>query len=162
MKFSKGDIICREDLGYPEGAMVCDGCGVAGGVLAHRLGGGFQLTIPAGEERRFRVVAEEERDAALFGKGKFAMTDAERAFDGWSNGQLWNGWEMPGFEFQVCKEILAWMGDDKARYDGDRDVFITANQDGEEIWPAESIAIRDGTRIKVYGLGAGSWTWEEV
>jgi hypothetical protein len=45
MKFGKGEVICREDLGYPEGALVCDGYDAAGGLLAHPLGGGFQLTV---------------------------------------------------------------------------------------------------------------------
>ena len=163
MRFNKGDIICREGLGYLEGALVCDRYGAAGGLVAHRLRGGFLLTVPAAEERRLRVVAEEERDAALFGKARFALADAELAFDDWSNGQLWNEWEMPRFEFQVCKEILGLMGDNKARYDSDRDAFITVNQDGEEeILSAESITITEGSRIKVYRLGAGSWTWEEA
>ena len=163
MKFSKGEVICREDLGYPEGALVCDGYDAGGDLLAHPLGGGFQLTVPAGEEGRFRAVAEVERQATLFSKGRFCLADGDRTFDGWSNGQLWNGWEMPRFELKVGQEILGWMGDDKARFDGDRDAFITVNQDGEEeVWPAESIAITDGSRIKVYGLGAGSWIWEEA
>ena len=37
MKFSKGEVICREDLGCPEGALVCDGYDDAGRVLAHPL-----------------------------------------------------------------------------------------------------------------------------
>jgi hypothetical protein len=47
-------------------------------------------------------------------------------------------------------EIFGWMGDGKARYDADRDAFVTVNQDGEaEVWPAESVTITDGSRIKV-------------
>lgn len=161
MKFSKDDIICREDLGFPEGALVCDGYDTAGALLAHPLGGGFQMTIPAHDERRFRVVAEEEKQAALFRKCRFALADTGTAFDGWTNGHVWNGWEKPRFEHPVCKEILAWMGDDKARYDAERDAFITVNQDGEEeIWPAEETTVTDGSRIKAYPLGAGAWTWE--
>ena len=55
MKFSKGEVICREDLAYPEGAFVCDGYDASGRLLAHPLGGGLQLTIPAHEERRIIV-----------------------------------------------------------------------------------------------------------
>jgi len=47
MKFIKGDIVCRKDLDYPEGALLCDGYDDAGQLLAHPLGGGFQLTVPA-------------------------------------------------------------------------------------------------------------------
>src|ERR1035438_638830 len=101
MKFSKGEIICREDLGCPEGALVCDGYDDAGRLLAHPLGGGFQLTVPAQDEPRFRVVAE-----------------GETSFEGWSNGELWNGWAMPRFEFAVCLDILKSLGDEQARFDG--------------------------------------------
>jgi hypothetical protein len=61
MKFSKGEIICREDLAYPEGALVCDRYDCAGRLLAHPLGGGFQLTVPAQDEPRFRVAAEGDK-----------------------------------------------------------------------------------------------------
>ena len=101
MKFSKGEIICREDLGYPEGALVCDGYDDKGRLLAHPLGGGFQLTVSAQDEPRFRVVAEGEKAATLFQRGKFALGDGERAFEGWSKGELWNGWEVPRREAGV-------------------------------------------------------------
>ena len=43
----------------------------------------------------------------------------------------------------------------------ERDTFITVRQNGqEETWPAESITITDGSRIKVYPLGAGAWMWK--
>ena len=163
MTFRKGEIICREDVGYPEGALVCDGYNAESGLLAHPLGGGFQLMIPGQEERRFRVVSEGERGTALFRKGRFRLADGDRAFDGWSDGRLWNGWEMPKFDLQVGLDILEWMGDAKARHDADRDAFVTVNQDGEdEVWSAESITITDGSRIRAYGLGSGAWTWEEL
>jgi hypothetical protein len=118
MRFSKGEVICREDLAYPEGALVCDGYDAAGRLLAHPLGGGFQLTVPARDEPRFRVVAEEEEGAALFHRGKFTLGDSVEAFEGWSNGELWNGWEMPRFEAGVGIEILAFLGGERARFDG--------------------------------------------
>ena len=52
---------------------------------------------------------------------------------------------------------------ERARFDEKADAFVTVNQDGEEeVWPAEQITISDGSRIKVYRLGAGSWIWEET
>ena len=106
MRFSKGEVICREDLGYPEAALVCDGYDGAGRLLAHPLGGGFQLTVPAQDEPRFRVVAEGEKAAALFRRGRFALADSGETFEGWSNGRLWNGWEMPRFERAVGSALL--------------------------------------------------------
>ena len=163
MKFSKGEIICREDLGYPEGALVCDGYDGAGRLLAHPLGGGFQLTVAAQDEPRFRLMAEGERAVALFRRGRFSLADGERAFEGWSNGEVWNGWAMPRFEAGVGMEILEFLGAEGARFDGKADVFVTVSQEGEEeTWPAEEITITDGSRIRVYPLGAGSWIWEEL
>ena len=163
MQFNKNDVICREDLGLPEGALVCDRYNAAGGLLAHRLGGGFQLTIPAADLARFRLIPEGEKEAVVFQPGRFALADCDEAFDGWTNGRLWNGWEMPRFEFAVCGEILKVLGDERAGYGGRRDAFATLNQDGvEEVWAAESITLADGSRMKVYPLGAGAWMWERM
>ena len=163
MKFSKGEIICREDLAYPEGALVCDGYDAAGRLLAHPLGGGFQLTVPAQDEPRFRVVAEGEKGAALFHRGRFTLADGETFFEGWSNGVVWNGWAMPRFGAGIGIEILAFLEAEGARFDGKADAFVTFSQDGEEeVWPAEEITITDGSRMEVYALGAGSWTWERL
>jgi hypothetical protein len=163
MKFSKGEIIRRDDLAYPEGALVCDGYDDAGRLLAHPLGGGFQLTVPAQDEPRFRVVAEGERGAALFRRTRFVLADSEEAFEGWTNGELWNGWEMPEFEKAMAERLLAWLGDQRGRFDGKLEAFVTMSQDGEEeIWAGEEITITDGSRIKAYPVGAGAWTWEET
>lgn len=163
MLLSKDEIICREDLGYPEGALVCDGYDTAGALLAHPLGGGFQMSIPAHDERRFRAVAEAEKEAALFRRGNFAIADCDKDFPGWANGETWNGWEKPRFGRATSEDILKWIEHSKASYDVERDAFITVNEDGEEeVWPAESIAVTDGTQVTLYGLGAGSWTWDCV
>ncbi len=49
---------------------LCDGYGLAGGLLVHRLEGGFQMTVPAREERR-RVVDEGERRRVLCRQARF-------------------------------------------------------------------------------------------
>jgi hypothetical protein len=162
MRFSKGEIICREDLGYPEGALVSDGYDDAGRLMAHRLGGGFQLTVPAQDEPRFRVITDSEKGAALFRRKRFTLADSEQAFEGWTNGQVWNGWSMPRFEYRVGVEILKSLGDGQARFDGKADAFVTVSNGESEVWPAEQVAIADGSQIKMYPLGAGSWIWEEA
>jgi hypothetical protein len=146
---------------YPEGALVCDGYDSAGRLLAHPLGGGFQLTVPAQDEPRFRVMAEGEKAAAPFRRGRFALADSGEAFEGWSSGRLWNGWEMPRFERAVGERLLAWLGDARARFDAERDAFVTVSQDGEEeVWGAAAITITDGSCINAYPVGAGAWIWE--
>ncbi len=163
MKFSKGVLICREDLEYPSAAWICDGYDDRGQMLAHPLGGGFQLTVLAQDEARFRVVVEVERNAALYRPGRFALAELDEVFNGWSNGRLWNGSEMPWFETAEAERLLAWLGDGRARFDPKRDAFLTVNQDDEEeVWGAEVITITDGSRIKAYPVGAGAWIWEEV
>jgi hypothetical protein len=163
MKFSKGEVICREDLSYPEGALVCDGYDTRGRMLAYPLGGGFELTVPKQDLGRFRVVADAERATSLFHQGQFSLADSQDVFTGWSNGRLWNGWEMPRFEKAEAKRMLEWLGDQRVRFDEQRDAFVTVNDDGEEeVWGAELITVTDGSRINAYPVGAGAWIWEEA
>jgi hypothetical protein len=102
-------------------------------------------------------VAEGERGAALFHWGRFTLADSEASFGGWWNGELWNGCAMPRFEFAVCREILKSLGDEQARFEGKADAFMTVSNGEEEVWSAEQISISDGSQVKVYPLGAGSW-----
>ena len=89
--------------------------------------------------------------------------DSEDYFDGWTNGKDWNGWAMPHFEFADAKRLIAWLKNGKARFDSEKDAFITITEDGdEEFWQGQSIFITDGSSIKVYPVGAGSWCWNEV
>ena len=45
MSFQKNEIIVRDDMKYPEGALVVDGYDASGTMLVHPLGGGFQIRI---------------------------------------------------------------------------------------------------------------------
>jgi len=132
-------------------------------MLAYPLGGGFQVTIPAHDERRFRAVEPTEKQAGLFRSGNFTISDCDQFFRGWTDCQVWNGWEKPRFDRATCEAILKWIEGVKSQYDRGRDAFITISQDGEEeAWPVESITIVDGSEITVYGLGAGAWVWEKA
>lgn len=91
------------------------------------------------------------------------LADSAEIFAGWSNGQRWNGWELPRFERAEAERLLSWLGDQRARFDAERDAFVTVNQDGEEEpWSAETITITDGSCIRAYPVGAGAWIWEEA
>jgi hypothetical protein len=161
MKFTKGDIICRKEAVYPHGALAVVGKNKEGHLVAHSKGGGFDIIIPEESVGLFRKVTEEEMQVALYAPGRFRIADCEKAFAGWSKGEKWNGWEKPYFEMDACREILAWLGDDRARFDVDLNAFITVSQDGEEeVWENEIIGISDGTCINAFGLGAGAWMWE--
>jgi len=109
----------------------------------------------------FRIVDEEERAGTLFRRGRFALADSEVNFDGWTDGQCWNGWEMPRFEKSVAERLVWSLGGGRARFDAERDAFVTVAQDGdEEIWASEQIIISDGSAVKVYPVGAGAWIWD--
>jgi hypothetical protein len=163
VKFNKGDILVPRGKQYPEGALVADGYDDAGRLMAHPVGGGLQHHIPRESATKLRVADEAERAGALFHSGRFVLADSEEVFAGWSNGRLWNGWEMPRFEGAEAQRLLAWLGDRRARFDAGRDAYVTISQEGEEeAWIAGLIAITDGSRIKAYPVGAGAWTWEEA
>ena len=70
---------------------------------------------------------------------------------------------MPYFEHSEAQRVIEAVTDPKGKYDAVRDCFVSTNSDEEEeIWPAELIATRGGQRVKVYGIGAGAWIWDEV
>lgn len=163
MNFTQGEILVPHDAQFPDGAVVVDGYDEGGRLLAHPFGRGFQHAFATEATSHFRVADEGERGRALFRQARFSLMDSEDHFTGWANGENWNGWAMPHFEFVEAQRLIAWLKDDKARYDAERDAFVTQSQDGEEeLWAAQAIAITDGSSIKVHPIGAGSWCWDAV
>jgi len=94
-------------------------------------------------------------------------------FEGWTNGDRWNGWECPEFEFdEAVRYMMAQTrtAEDKPEwllkpiaYNRKLDAFVVENEgeDGDEAWPATVILLPDGTSLKTYGIGAYCWTWYE-
>jgi len=163
MKFSKGDILVPKGKQFPDCAIVVDGYDKRGRLLMHPMGGGLQACLDAVSASVFRAVDEGERAGALFRRGRFVLADGKETFDGWTDGRCWNGWGMPRFEKNEAERLVRALKDERARYDAGRDAFVTLAQDGEEeIWAGEQIIISDGSAMKVYPVGAGSWIWDEV
>lgn len=161
MQFKKDSIVVRDDSTYPEGALVVDGLAPSGDLLAHPLGGGLQLILPAADLPRFALASELER-TPLFHRALFEIEGVDAQFTGWSDGRVWNGWAMPHFEFPEAGKIIAAVAPSTGRYDAALDAFVTVTSDDElETWPAEIIALPDGGTVKVYPVGAGSWIWDE-
>lgn len=86
----------------------------------------------------------------------------EQSFEGFARGDDCNGWACPYFTFEQAKIVLeshrarGW----KAWYDEAEDKFVfdfshTGNETPEN-FPAQYI---EG--MKLYPIGAFSWTWEE-
>jgi len=162
-RFTKGDTIVPAEAIYPSGAMTVDGYEPDGTLLAHPLGGGLQYRLKPGAERKFRVVPRTEAASPPWRRCKFTIEGVDAEFQGWTNGRLWNGWAMPYFEQSEAEKVIEMLTDPRGKYDAGRDCFVSTNSDGEEdIWPAEPISVLGGQRLKVYGIGAGAWIWDEV
>jgi hypothetical protein len=163
MAFKKGDIIIKVGAVYPHGALVVDGYDDQGRLLAHPEGGGLQYVFMPAAQQKFRHVPPDEQKGPLWKSSRFSLDGLEGVFKGWTKGQLWNGWEMPHFEFQEAQKLIAALNDPKVRYDLATDVFTTRNgEDEDEVWPAQLITTLGPQQVKVYPIGAGSWCWEEV
>lgn len=161
MKFKIGEMIVRDDTQHPEGTLVVDRHDQEGNMRAYPLGGGLELTIPAGDVARFSVVIKDEA-TPIYRKARFSLEGIDDAeFDGWTADKRWNGWAMPCFEIQQATK-LAVLLEDQLRYDLGQDAFIGSSEDEEEIWPGQLIDLPDGGRVKVYAVGAGSWMWDIV
>jgi hypothetical protein len=161
MQFKKDNIVVRDDSTCPEGALVVDGFAPSGDMLAHPLGGGLQLILPAADLPRFAFASELER-TPLFHRALFEVEGVDAQFAGWSDGRVWNGWSMPHFEFSEAEKIIAAMTPENGHYNPVLDAFVTGTNDEAESWPGEIIGLADGGAGQMYAVGAGSWIWDEI
>jgi len=160
--FSEGEVIVRDDLKYPDGALVVDGLDEEGCMVAHPLGGGFQLVVPPQELSRFQRV-EAVETIEVFSPGTFSIEGTDGEFEGWSDGSSWNGWARPCFTRDVAEGILEAVGF-KWSYDAREDAFAVATleDDEPEHFPGEMIELGDGGSVTAYFIGAGSWIWDKA
>lgn len=89
------------------------------------------------------------------------------AFEGFTKGEDWNGWDCPYFTFGQAHKVLETHNElrliigqkDLAYYDSATDAFVfpTNNEDESEIFAA---IIEAGQ--KYYPVGAFCWIWEEM
>jgi hypothetical protein len=89
--------------------------------------------------------------------------DGGQCFAAYSNGIRWNGWEKPFFELSEGLRLCGALGG-SLTYNAARDAFVSLNADApegeqEETFPAELVEVGGAVR-KLYGIGAGSWTWD--
>jgi hypothetical protein len=160
--FTQGEIIVRDDLKYPEGAVVVDGLDKKGHLLVHPLGGGPQFSVPRREVGRFQSV-EVEETIPVFSAGVFSLDGIGGEFEGWSDGSLWNGWEKPCFSREVAEGILEASGH-RWSYDPSADEFtvFTSEDDDPEQFKGETIQLGDGGSVTAYFVGAGAWVWDKI
>jgi hypothetical protein len=161
MQFKNGELIVRDDTRHPEGTLVVDCHDHNGNLRAYPLGGGLDLTIPAGDVARFSVVTKDEA-TPIYRKARFSLEGLDDAeFEGWTADKRWNGWAMPCFEIQQATKLAGSL-ENQLRYDPAQDAFIGSSGDEEETWSGHLIDLPDGGQTKVYAIGAGSWMWDLV
>lgn len=164
-RFEPNQIIVREDLDYPEGALVVHGYAEDGSLLAFEKGGGVQFVIPPEEIPRFSVVSEMEK-VPIYRKTRFCLEGLDdQTFEGYSDGTHWNGWELPYFELKTAQTVLdalgaVWTLDEEKNVLRARMDLGNGIEDSE--WEAKLLILPDGGAVKGYNLGAGSLIWEEV
>ncbi len=163
--FEANQVIVREDLDYPHGALVVHGYAEDGSLLAFPRGGGVQYRIPADELGKFEVVSDEEK-VRVFEKARFTLEGLDdTSFVAWSDGSLWNGFEKPLFELDAACLVLEALGVDYSR-DPCRRLLRAILDQGEGLeevsWSVERIEVADGGFVEVFGLGAGAWMWDRA
>jgi hypothetical protein len=163
--FEANQIIVREDLDYPEGALVVHGYAEDGSLLAFEKGGGVQFVIPQEEIPRFSVVSEMER-VPIYRKTRFCLEGLDdQTFEGYSDGSHWNGWALPYFDLKAAQTVLdalgaLWTLDEEKNVLHARIDLGGGIEDSE--WEAKLLVLPDGGSVKGYSLGAGSLIWEEI
>lgn len=164
-RFEPNQIIVREDLDYPEGALVVHGYAEDGSLLAFKKGGGVQFVIPPEDIPRFSVVSELER-VPIYRKARFCLEGLDdQAFDGYTDGTHWNGWALPYFELKTAQSVLDALGATWTLDKGKK--VLRANLDLgngiEEVeWNAVLLDLPDGGSAVAYAVGSGSLIWEEI
>ena len=100
-------------------------------------------------------------------KSTFWADFLNTSVDGWTDGELWNGWATPQFEFNEAMIIMNLLnempGAAKGMYDSEGDQFCFEFEEHEEpeCYKVFSTTL-NGELVKLYPIGARSWIWEEV
>lgn len=102
-------------------------------------------------------------------KAFFGMEGIEGGiYEGFTNGDRWNGWACPYFTLEVGKKIMTDLKGQAeytwADYNKEHDEFIT-NYEGligdSETWEGMDIEV-EGEIVHVYPIGAFGWVWSEI
>lgn len=139
-----------------------------GYVLMHPQGGGMQIRVPEGEfDTHF-----EPAPPPVWKKAYFTIDGMKLVVPGFTNGHLWNGWQVPSFERHVVDLLIAetrdpqycthhWkhgepttliMVDEQSKAEG------ASKRDSEVEWLPMEITTDEGNTLTVYPFG-DSWCW---
>lgn len=99
-----------------------------------------------------------------FRKAVFVIEDSKKVYEGYTDGQKWNGFACPRFTKEVALQFLA----DyplPARYFKNTDTFVFAMDPNDRSKDDEFTGVdidAEGKVIHVYPIGAMYWAWFEV
>lgn len=129
-------------------------------IAFYPAGGGFQRTMLAGDFfEQFTQDLEDDPYRAV----KVEIDGCGRTYWAYSNGKRWNGWACPYFEMDQVREMAQEMHG-SFTYHEEIDTWAVALEEGDDdvyIFSSEIIEV-DGQPVKVFGIGAGSWCWDET
>lgn len=88
-----------------------------------------------------------------------------KLFEGWTDGETWNGWAIPRFEFEVALKVLKELEKDDFSWgfdETDRSFSIVEPNRVEDVYVVPVEAIRVGKQVKeVWSIGGMAYTWYE-
>ena len=99
-------------------------------------------------------------------KGLFVIEDWFGPYPGYTDGERWNGWATPYFEYDIALQMIEdWNATEgmTAYYAADNDQFCFRSQsdDDWECFPSVTCEVDNQTR-KLYPVGAFCWIWDDA
>ncbi len=168
----RSDIYALKDSKLPAGMIMVTEIR-DGEVKFCSYGGGWHRKMPAEKlDTLYRKVDLDEIKQIEWWPAEFDIDGAyeDKLAEGYSNGLRWNGFAQPAFAKEGLERIreIFNAGDSEIRLDEERDVVIVdlgpeVDDDCRfEEYPGFDIVVQGGKIKRVYGVGAGSWVWDEV
>lgn len=126
---------------------------------------GYYLACANDEDELVELYRKHYRgETTQLKKTLFGM-DGTKIYEGYTSGQRWNGWQMPSFTLEVAKQMATDMAEEKVMdimYSANNDKFVVLFEDDDDTEVVSpTLHIIDGEVVKLYGIGSGSWCWDE-
>lgn len=98
-------------------------------------------------------------------KSVFTIGEYPKAYIGFTEGKLWNGWATPAFEKAEAIKVAEGFNETAEfpmQYDEVYDQFYILDTETKELekWEGNDVPTPEGIK-HLYGIGAYSWVWDE-
>jgi len=98
------------------------------------------------------IFQPDPRYPIVIRKTRFQMDDG-KAFPGYTDGNTWNGWEMPYFETKIAEQVVKAYDPHNEDHPAD---FVAASPKIDMTDPGT------GKIKQVISIGGGGWCWDEA